>query len=180
MKSIKYGKRCPLSKLIPIISLIWNNCKFELLIIVLGILGINLSWNMHAVSKILVDYFDGSRCSGIASVASVVIGIYVTVWSIFATSASKINAELLKNKVEGQLFFLIGVGLTEAFIIIVLCVFIPYEISHYHELVALFTSLMLISFLKFLILIMTITKLNIKYIIQKIEYNKDRNTGQSG
>lgn len=131
---------------------------------------------MNVVSKILADYFDGSRCSGIASVASVVIGIYVTVWSIFATSASKINAELLRNKVEGQLFFLIGVGLTEAFIIIVLCVFIPYKISHYHELVALFTSLMLISFLKFLILIMIITKLNIKYIVQEIDTQNTINT----
>ena len=74
------------------------------------------------------------------------------------------------------MFFLIGAGLTEAFIIIVLCVFIPYEISHYHELVALFTSLMLISFLKFLILIMTITKLNIKYIVKEIDTQNTINT----
>ena len=101
--------------------------------------------------------------------ASVVIGIYVTVWSIVATSASKINAELLKNKVEGQLFFLIGVGLAEAFMATILCVFVPCEIPYYTEMMALFTVLTSVSFVKFVILIMMITKLNIKYIVQEID-----------
>lgn len=129
----------------------------------------NLCWHFTGPTKVLADYFVESRCSGIAGVASVVIGIYVTVWSIFATSASKINAELLKIKVEGQLFFLIGIGLTEAFITTVLCVFIPQEIPYYTELITLFTALTSASFLKFVILIMMITKLNIKYIVQEID-----------
>lgn len=135
----------------------------------LGILWMNLSWCIPGVTQISANYFVESRCSGIAGVASVVIGIYVTVWSIFATSASKINAELLKNKVEGQLFFLIGVGLTEAFIATVLCVFVPCEIPHYTEMMASFTALTSVSFVKFVILIMTITKLNIKYIVEEID-----------
>lgn len=135
----------------------------------LGILWINLSWRIPEVTQILADYFVESRCSGIAGVALAFIGIYVTVWSIFATSASKINAELLKNKVEGQLFFLIGVGLTEAFIATALCVFIPCEIPHYTEIITLFTVLTSVSFVKFVMLIMMITKVNIKYIIQEID-----------
>ena len=80
----------------------------------------NLSWRIPGADQTLAGYFSESRYSGIVGFASVVIGIYVTVWSIFATSASKINAELLKNKVEGQLFFLIGVGLAEAFMATIL------------------------------------------------------------
>lgn len=166
---IKSGKKDLLSKAGSIISFVWKNCKLESLIIVLGILWMNLSWRIPGADQILTNYFAESRCSGIAGFASVVIGIYVTVWSIFATSASKINAELLKNKVEGQLFFLIGVGLAEAFIATVLCAFIPYEIPHYIELMALFTALTSVSFIKFVILIMMITKLNIKYIVQEID-----------
>lgn len=151
------------------ISLVLKNCKLELLIIVLGILWMKLSWRIPGSGQILTNYFTESRYSGIASFASVVIGIYVTVWSIFATSASRINAELLKNKVEGQLFFLIGVGVAEAFVATVLCTFIPSEFPYYIELVALFTALTSISFVKYVILIMMITKLNIKYIIQEID-----------
>ena len=100
------------------------------------------------------------------------IGYYrniFTIWSIYATSASKINDELLKNKVEGQLFFLIGVGLTESFVATVLCVFVPYEIPHYAEIMTLFTVLTSVSFVKFIVLIMMTTKVNIKYIIQEID-----------
>lgn len=158
-----------LSKVDSIISLLLKNCKLELLIIALGTLWMNFSWRIPGADQILMDYFSESRCSGIAGFAAVAIGIYVTVWSIFATSASKINAELLKNKVEGQLFFLIGMSLVEALVTTVLCAFIPYEFSHYVELMALFTVLTCVSFVKFVILIMMITKLNIKYIVQEID-----------
>ena len=148
---------------------IWKNCKLELVIIVVGILRINLPWHIPDVDQILAGFFDESRCSGVAGFASIVIGIYITVWSIFATSASKINEELLKKRVEGQLFLLIGIGLAEAFITTVWSVFIPSSISHYTDIMALFTALTLISFFKFLILILRITKLNIKYIVQEID-----------
>lgn len=169
MKLIKSGKKGLLSKVIYIISFVWKNCKLELLIFLLGILWMNLSWRIPGADQILAGYFSESRYSGIAGFSSVVIGIYVTVWSIFATSASKINAELLKNKVEGQLFFLIGVGLAEAFMATILCVFVPCEIPYYTEMMALFTVLTSVSFVKFVILIMMITKLNIKYIVQEID-----------
>ena len=158
-----------MSKVKSIISFAGKNCKLELLIILLGILWMNLSWRIPGANQTLAGYFSESRYSGIAGFASVVIGIYVTVWSIFATSASKINAELLKNKVEGQLFFLIGVGLAEAFMATILCVFVPCEIPYYTEMMALFTVLTSVSFVKFVILIMMITKLNIKYIVQEID-----------
>lgn len=169
MKLIKSGKKGLLSKVIYIISFVWKNCKLELLIFLLGILWMNLSWRIPGADQSLAGYFSESRYSGIAGFSSVVIGIYVTVWSIFATSASKINAELLKNKVEGQLFFLIGVGLAEAFMATILCVFVPCEIPYYTEMMALFTVLTSVSFVKFVILIMMITKLNIKYIVQEID-----------
>ena len=169
MKLTKPGKRGPLSKARAIISFCWKNCKLELLIIMLAILWMNLSWCIPGSSQILEDYFAESRCSGIAGFTSIVIGIYVTIWSIFATSASKINAELLKSKIEGQLFFLIGIGLAEAFLATVLCVFIPSESPYYAELMALVTALTAVSFVKFVILIMIITKLNIKYIVQEID-----------
>jgi hypothetical protein len=151
------------------ISFAWKNCKLELLLIALAIIWVNLSWRIPNLNQILEDYFSESRCSGIAGFTSIVIGIYITIWSIFATSASKINAELLKSRIEGQLFFLIGIDLIEALLTTVLCVFVPSGISYYAELIALFTALTVVSFAKFIILIMIITKLNITYIVQEID-----------
>ena len=169
MKLIKPGKSNPLFKFESICFFSWKNCKLELLIVLLWVLWIKLSCYIPLANQILEDYFTESRCSGIAGVTSIIIGIYVTVWSIFATSASKINAEILKSKVEGQLFRLIGIGLTEAFVATVMCAFISYKTPYYTEIMALFTTLTSISFIKFVVLILVITKLNIKYIVQEID-----------
>ena len=169
MSLIRLGKSGLLCKIRSVIFFAWRNCKLELLIVALGILWINFSWRIPGADQIVSDYFNESRCSGIAGFASIVIGIYVTGWSIFATSASKINAELLKNRVEGQLFFLIGLGIVEAFIATLLCVFVPSGIPYYAELMALVTALTVTSFVKFIVLIMMITKLNIRYIVQEID-----------
>ena len=50
-----------------------------------------------------------------------------------------------------------------------MCVFVPYEIPHYAEIMTLFTVLTSASFVKFIMLIMMTTKVNIKYIIQEID-----------
>lgn len=49
------------------------------------------------------------------------------------------------------------------------CVFIPYDVPHYAEIIMLFTMLTIASFVKFLAIVMSITKLNIKYIVQEID-----------
>lgn len=170
MKSIELGTKDQLCKRFSAATFIRRNCKLELsIVIALGVLWGVLSWRAPGAGQVLKDYFNESRCSGIVGFASVVIGIYITVWSIFATSASKMNAELLKNKVEGQLFFLIAMGLAESFLVISLCVFVPSEVPNYVELMALLTVLAFVSFAKLVILIMRITKLNIKYIVQEID-----------
>ena len=67
------------------------------------------------------------------------------------------------------MFRLIGIGLTEAFVATVMCVLISYKTPYYTEIMALFTTLTSISFIKFVVLILVITKLNIKYIVQEID-----------
>lgn len=151
------------------ITLLLQNCKCELLICLSVIIWVNLSLQIPAIYQLMDKYFTESRCSGIAGVASIIIGIYVTIWSIFSTSASKINAELLKNKVEGKLFFVIAIGLMEAFLLTFLCVFVPSIIPYFTELIVFFTILTTVSFVKFVILIMVITNLNMKFIVQEID-----------
>lgn len=169
MKSTPYGKKYRLFKAGKYVSVLWKNCKLELLLIAIMIVWLKESWRVPGIAQTLKGYFEESRCSGISGIASVIIGIYVAVWSIFATSVSKINFEILKQRIEGQLFFLIAVGIAESFLVTITCVFIPHDIPHYTEMIMLFTALTITSFVKFLIIVMTITKLNINYIVQEID-----------
>lgn len=153
-----------------------KNCKIELSVIALSVFVINFHALPIEISQILKCYFSESRCAGIAGYSSVITGIYVTVWSIFATSASKINEELLKNKVEGQLFFLIAIGIIETFVTTTLSVFIPYSIPQYIEIILLSTILTTISFIKFVLILMRITKLNVRYIVKEIDDQQAKST----
>lgn len=76
----------------------------------------------------------------------------------------------MHRKPEGQLFFLIGVDLIEAFITTALCVFVPVKsLLHFSEILALLTLITTVSFVKFVVLVMMITKLNIQYIVKEID-----------
>lgn len=153
-----------------------RNCKLELSITLLGVLWIISSKNYPTVLQILKKYLSDDRCAGIVSYLTITIGIYVTVWSIFATSAAKINEELLKKKVEGQLFFVIILALFETFISIILVVFIPDVFSIYTNLLLIFILLASISFIKFIILLMRLTKVNIGFIVKEIDEQKQQHT----
>lgn len=176
MKSICSGMRILWFRICAFLSIPIKNCKIELSVIVISIFLINRHVLPHEISQMLGCYFSESRCAGIAGYSSVIIGIYVTVWSVLATSASKIKEELLKNKVEGQLFFLIAIGIIEAFATTILSVFIPYNVSQYIKSILLSTVLTSISFIKFIFILMRITKLNIKYIVQEIDAQQVKST----
>ena len=84
------------------------------------------------------------------------------------------NEEILKKKIEGQMFFIIAIGLLESFTVTAVCVFIPSGIKYYIELLTISTVLNIVSFIKFIILIMRITKLNISYIVKEIDESNRR------
>lgn len=173
MKLIQSGKKglwCSL------FTNIVKNCKMELVFGICGIMWIAFSSKFPVVTQAVNQYFSDNRCSGIISFLAIVVGIYVTVWSIFSTSAGKINEELLKKRVEGQLFFLIEVGLFESLAAIFICVFVPSIYIAYADSLLVLVTLALISFVKFVIILLLITKLNIRYIVNEIDSQKRNNT----
>ena len=176
MKSIYSGMRNLLSRICSFLSISMKNCKLELITIVVGIFLVHFSSPCLDITQVLQCYFSEGRCSAIAGYTSVIIGIYATVWSIFSTSVSKINEELLKSKVEGQLFFLIVVGLMESFATTILSIFIPYNALKYVEIMVLATILTTISFAKFIQILMQVTKLNVKFIVQEIDSQQAKST----
>lgn len=82
-----------------IVKIIWVNLKAECLIIVVGIIlsaiGILLSPYIN-VEKIMQIYFTQDRISGIATFFTIVIGIYVAVLTVIATSEIGISKKSSK------------------------------------------------------------------------------------
>ena len=175
MNLLRHLKSPLWSKVKNIINILRLNCKLELLILFWGIAGTIFLQKMQVDVTFILNYLTEARCSSVASVASVIIGIYVTIWSIFATSATKLNIEFLTNKLEDQLFFVIGIGILEAFILLIMCVFVPSTFHYYTIFLAVFIMLTIVSFAKCVIMIMSSTKLNIKYIVEEYdEQQKER------
>lgn len=173
MKLKQTGKKGPWCSIFTNVVI---NCKTELVFGISWIIWMSLSSKTPAVTQAMNQYFNDNRCSGIISFLAIVVGIYVTVWSIFSTSAEKISEELLKKKVEGQLFFLIIVGLFESLTAIFVCVFVPNIYIAYADSLFVLVTLSLISFVKFVIILLMITKLNIRYIVEEIDSQKRHDT----
>lgn len=166
MKSSQIGTNVPWYKTMA------RNCKIEIVVILLGTVWIAIGHRFSLVGKVINQYFSDNRCAGIVSYLAVVIGIYVTVWSILSTSVSKMSEELLKEKVEGQLYLLIVLGLVESFLTIGFCVFIPRTLAAYTNILLALVLLSTASFIKFVIILMMITKLNIEYTVTEIDEKK--------
>ena len=153
-----------------------KNCKTELIILMAGILWTVFCNKFPNVRYFWDNYFSENRCAAIASFMGVEVGIYVAIWSILTTSTSRLNSEILKEKIESQLLFVIIVGIVEAFISIFFCVFIPTPFNAYSSLLLLTTLLALVTFVKFLINVLLITKLNIQHIVKEIDEQNSRQT----
>lgn len=169
MKLSQHKTTRPFQNLIFCFTTIMKNCKLELFLLLTGTLWIVCAEKFPDAQQCINAYFSESRCSNVASYTSITIGIYVTIWSIFATSSSGINIELFKKRIEGQLFFIISVGLIEAFASTFLCVFFPRTTSFYSNLVMVLIILTTVSFVKLIYLVMIITKLNIEQMIKDID-----------
>lgn len=153
-----------------------KNCKLEIILILSGTAWVLISKTLPQMPICIVCYLTDDRIAGIVSLFAVLIGIYVTVWSILATSADRLNEELLKEKVEGQLFFVIVVDLLEAFITILYSVFFLNTLFADSNLLMVLIALSLVSFVKFVLMLIRITKLNVKFIIRGIDEKHQKET----
>ena len=163
MKSKKSMKNILLDNII-------KNHKLETAVVLMGIIWFANIHHFSSILSTLDQYFTESRNSAIASFMGVIIGIYISVWSIIATSTSKINAEILKHKIEAQLFFTIILGIVEATLSIIFFILVPPKtVSNYSSILLFITTLAFLSFIKFLITIIMITKLNIDYTTKEID-----------
>ena len=171
----KNGARVRSHSIVDIFLLAKNNIKLELIVIVFYIailLVMNGIDDLPYITRTFVIFLSPERIANFISFFGIIIGIYVTVWVVLATSVSKFNKELLKEKIDKKLFFVIIIGLIESSLVILFCIFAHPNLVFYTEILMLFIALSLISFCKFICTLMMITKLNIRYIVKELDENE--------
>lgn len=113
-------------------------------------------------------YFSQDRLNGIAAFFAITIGVYITIVTVLATSEIGISKEMLKRRLDRPLINVIMVGLTENFVSVGFSVFAPMNVNtSFMLVVSLIISV--ISFIKFIILLVIIFKKNMEQMAKAIE-----------
>ena len=154
-----------------IVKIICVNLKAECLIIVVGIIlsviGILLSPYIN-VEKIMQIYFTQDRISGIATFFTIVIGIYVAVLTVIATSEIGISKKIIQNNIDDTLIVTIVGGMIENLLTVGVAIFGIERIWIYDILLTVIVA-SLVSFTKFVRLVVLISRGNMKEIAKNIE-----------
>ena len=152
--------------------LIRNNLKIEMMLVLLGAIFMIVYSRINRldyVQSVLLNYITPERTASFISFFTIVIGIYAAVWVVLATSVSKFSKILLEIKIDKQLFFVVVAGMFESSLVVMLCIFVPPSIPHYGFVLILSILLSLMSFCKFIIALLMLTKLNIHHIVMKFD-----------
>lgn len=152
-------------------SIILMNLKAECLIIVSGIvlsvIG-NLSSPHINVEKIMQTYFTQDRISGIATFFTIIIGIYVAVLTVIATSEIGLSKKIIQNNIDDALIVIIVVGMIENLLTVGVAIFGVDRVWIYEVLLTGIAA-SLVSFAKFVRLIVLISRGNMNEIAKNIE-----------
>jgi len=150
-------------------KIIWNNFKIDFLAILFLVLILFLFWNHTNLQLIdLGQYFSGDRLSRIASFFSIVIGIYIAVMTILASSIIGLTKEILNKRLDYSLLTVIIVGLCENLLSVGLCVFMPLS-ALFYKLLILIVVLATVSLIKFIIVLALMFRINLNEMAKMID-----------
>ncbi len=127
----------------------------------------------------LESYLTPDRLNGVASFFAITIGVYIAVITILATSEISISRELLVRKLDRRIINVVMVGMSENLLSAGCAIFIPLnKISR--RMILAFIVLSIISFVKFIVLLLKIFVENMnqmaKTIDEKERYDNDMMT----
>lgn len=118
------------------------------------------------------DYFSQDRLDGIVTFFAITIGVYIAVITVLATSEIGISKEMLKKRLDKPLINVIVVGMTENFIATGLGIFAPAN-KLIERLLLIFIITSLISFAKFVVLLVIIFKKNMDQMAKSIDDDEE-------
>lgn len=151
---------------------VWHNQKLELLIIACGIvsgiaMALNVSWGISFCAGI-VPVFDGSRLSLIINAAAIILGIYIAVISIVATSVLGITRDMLAKGRDRQLLQMTFSGMMVNTVLVFFCVLFDVEAIWQCLLLIVLLAVAAVSFVKFMYLVFLIFQANFNQMSKQI------------
>lgn len=116
----------------------------------------------------LLKYFNQDRLNGIATFFAITIGVYIAVITVLATSEIGISKEMLKKNLDKPLIDVIIAGMAENFTTVGLAIFIPLN-KFTGKILIIILTISIISFVKFIILLIAIFKANMNQMAKEID-----------
>lgn len=150
-----------------------NVCNFKL-----ELLSVIICLTVYNFPQIVPDfvvqqgYFSQDRLNGIATFFAITIGVYITVVTVLAISEIGISKEMLKKRLDRPLINVITVGMIENFIATGLGVFAPIN-DVIKKVLLIFIITSLISFGKFIVVLVIIFKKNMNQMAKCIDEEED-------
>lgn len=168
MSSWKNGK----NRAAEILRIAIHNQAFELAILALWILAYCLKGAIEPVGaffhKTLPAFYSGDKISLMVSAASVMLGIYVAVISIIATSILGITGSMIQKGRHHELLQVFSFGMVDNVLLILLCVLDGAGTVWGAAGISLLFALSAVSFLNFVRLIGLIFLANLKAMTETI------------
>lgn len=147
-----------------IVKTIWQNQKAESITLLGGIIcGFSLHQNEVFYSRfqeIVVQTFDSSRMSLVISAVAIILGIYIAVISIVATSVLGITKDMLEKRKDKQLLQIIFSGMMVNTFLVFFCVLFDISTAWFGLLLITLLGIAFVSFIKFMCLIFKIFQAN--------------------
>ncbi|MDL2219134.1 hypothetical protein LJC04_02180 [Ruminococcaceae bacterium OttesenSCG-928-O06] len=159
-----------------IVEIFFTEKKFELiyvlLIIVLFFVLLAISKNNPQVNcrlKQLTSFFNADRIGLLCGMYSTLIGIYLAIITIIATSFLGITESLLKLHKDRSLIYLMVWGILENVFAICMCILVPDTLLLYGYCMTAIFVLILISLLRFVFLLTRIFLANMDSMAHAID-----------
>ena len=150
-----------------------KNIKLEIIITILylifRIIKSKCSWLNSLIN--LREYFSQDRLNCITAFFAITIGVYITVITILATTELGISRKMLEKRLDKPLIDVIMFGIIEDFLTVTLAIFL--QGNFVYIFLPLLIMLSLISFAKFIYLLILIFKANMEQMAKAID-EKDR------
>lgn len=175
MKLLKNLRMCTSNQIQNIRFVLQKNYKIEIisLIFIIGMLVLkNINTWSFVCDKITIwlsEYITKDILSLAVGVIAMFIGIYMTVWSVFATSVSKMTRLVLDRKIDEQIYLVILLNSVFSLIAIIVLVFINNTLNISVYIQIFFLIIPFVSFGKFIFVIFEITKMTSRDAISEID-----------
>lgn len=161
------------------IQTVLSNQKIELLIVAGSAAAAYFLKNKCTVlndwiENVLVVAYSGDRLNLIISATAIILGIYIAVISIIATSVLGITEDMIRKGKHEQLLHIVFTGMLVNSVLVFLCVLFGVDKGWEAVIISTFLAVSIVSFFKFMRLLFLIFQANFLAMEKSIEEDRKK------